>query len=222
MIVGVLLAAGASTRMGSPKPLVTTRGGSFLTRGVRHLWSACDQVVVVLGSNSKRIRESVELEFASLIERGELRQELAAAQRKGSKGFEVHFIDNVEWRKGMYHSARAGLKEAIREKPEAVLLLPVDHPIVKPATVSALAELIRAAITACPAKERATYAYAIVPRYRRHRGHPVAMSPALAAAVAKDTTAETLSDAIRRHARLVGYLDVSDPGVVRNVNRRGD
>ena len=29
-------------------------------------------------------------------------------------------------------------------------------------------------------------------------------------------------DSIRRHARLVGYLDVSDPGVVRNVNRRGD
>ena len=41
--------------MGSPKPLVMTRGGSFLARGIRHLWGACDQVVVVLGSNAERI-----------------------------------------------------------------------------------------------------------------------------------------------------------------------
>ena len=59
MMVGVLLAAGASSRMGSPKALMTTSGGSFLSRGIRHLWSACDQVIVVLGSNAARIRESL-------------------------------------------------------------------------------------------------------------------------------------------------------------------
>jgi CTP:molybdopterin cytidylyltransferase MocA len=222
MIVGVLLAAGASTRMGSPKPLVTTRGGSFLSRGVRHLWSACDQVVVVLGSNAKRIRESVELEFAHLVESGELHDELQRAHRHGADGLEVHFVENPDWRKGMYASVRLGLKEAMRAKPEAVLLLPVDHPIVKPRTVAALSEMIRAAIGACAVKERGTFAYALVPRYRKHRGHPVALSPALALAVAKDGTSDNLSDAIRSHARLVGYLDVLDAGVVRNVNRRGD
>jgi len=222
MMVGVLLAAGASTRMGSPKPLVLTRGGSFLARGIRHLWGACDQVIVVLGSNGKRIRESVEREFTGLVERGELHQELLAAHRHGAEGLEVHFIENPGWRHGMYASARVGLRAAVRAKPEAVLLLPVDHPIVKTRTIAALSDMIRAAVTACAPRERPGFSYALVPRYRRHRGHPVVLSPALAAAVARDADAENLSDAIRRHARLVGYMDVADAGVVRNVNRRGD
>jgi hypothetical protein len=46
----------------------------------------------------------------------------------------------------------------------------------------------------------------------------VALSPALAAAIVRDRIAENLSDAVRRSARLVGYLDTADPGVVRNVN----
>src|SRR5205814_9058622 len=137
-------------------------------------------------------------------------------------GLEVHFVENAEWRKGMYGSARIGLKDALHARPEAVLLMPVDHPIVKTKTITALADMIRAAMTACAAKERPRFSYALVPRYRKHRGHPIAMSPALVAAVAKDPSAENLSDAIRRHARLVGYLDVTDAGVVRNVNRRGD
>ncbi len=61
-----------------------------------------------------------------------------------------------------------------------------------------------------------------MPRHRRRRGHPLALSPALAAAIAADRQAEDLSDAVRRNARLVGYLDVDDPGVLRNVNRPGD
>jgi len=222
MVVGVLLAAGASTRMGSPKPLVPTRGGSFLSRGVRNLWSVCDQVVVVLGSQGAKVRDAVEREFAELAESGALQEEIEAAHRHGSDGLEVHFVENAEWRQGMYASVRLGLREAIRPKPEAVMLLPVDHPIVKPRTIAALGDMLKAATAACAAKERAAFAYALVPRYRRHRGHPVALTPALAAAIARDGDAENLSDAIRRSARLVGYLDVNDAGVTRNVNRRGD
>ena len=59
-------------------------------------------------------------------------------------------------------------------------------------------------------------------RHRHDRGHPLALSPALAGAIAADRKAKDLSDAVRRNARLVGYLDVDDPGVLRNVNRSGD
>jgi CTP:molybdopterin cytidylyltransferase MocA len=59
----------------------------------------------------------------------------------------------------------------------------------------------------------------VVPRYRRRRGHPVVLTAALADAIASDPKAEDLSDAIRRNARLIGYLDVRDAGVIRNVNR---
>ena len=63
-----------------------------------------------------------------------------------------------------------------------------------------------------------SFAYALVPRHRGWRGHPVALSAGLAAAIAKDRTARDLSDGIRRHARLVGYLDVADKGVTLNHN----
>ena len=63
MMVGVLLAAGASRRMGSAKALVKVRGQSFLMHGVRHLWAACDRVIVVLGSDAAAIRRAAEQEF---------------------------------------------------------------------------------------------------------------------------------------------------------------
>jgi molybdenum cofactor cytidylyltransferase len=224
MNVGVLLAAGASRRMGRAKPLVRAGGQSFFAHGVRHLWSACDAVVVVLGASARRIRAGVEGEFVRLVERGALHDDLQSAHRHGARGLEVRFVVNRAWRKGMLGSARLGLRAALRLKPETLLVLPVDHPAVKVATVRALAAAMKAALASYRGggSRRAGFAYALVPRYRRRRGHPVALSPALAQAVAGDRAARDLSDAVRRNARLVGYLDCHDAGVVRNRNRPGD
>jgi CTP:molybdopterin cytidylyltransferase MocA len=117
----------------------------------------------------------------------------------------------------------AGLRSALETAPEAVLVLPVDHPDVKPATILDLAVVMQQALGASRStKVRKAFSYALVPRHQRRRGHPVVLSPALALAVTKDAEAENLSDAVRRNARLVGYIDVKDPGVVRNRNRPGD
>ena len=218
MIAGVLLAAGASTRMGKDKALVRAGRSSFLVHGVRHLWMACDSVVVVLGANATEIRRRAESEFEALVEAGALREDLQYAHRHGAGGLEVHFVVNTRWKRGMYSSVRLGLREALALEPSGVMVLPVDHPDVKPVTVASLAQVLLQAIVACRAKERAAFSYALVPRHARRRGHPLALSPALAHAIAGDDGAEDLSDSVRRHARLVGYLDVSDPGVVRNHN----
>jgi CTP:molybdopterin cytidylyltransferase MocA len=224
MNVGVLLAAGASRRMGRTKSLVRTRGESFFAHGVRRLWAACDAVVVVLGADARRVRQAAEAEFVALVGHGALHDDLTRAHRHGATGLEVRFVVNRAWRRGMLGSARAGLAAASRLKPEAILLLPVDHPAVSPKTVQALAGAMRAAIGSYRggARRSSPFAYALVPRYRRSRGHPLALSPALARAVAADRGARDLSDAVRRNARLVGYLDCPDSGVVRNRNRPGD
>jgi CTP:molybdopterin cytidylyltransferase MocA len=220
--VGVLLAGGASRRMGSPKALARDGHASFMAHGIRHLWSACPCVVAVLGARADAIRRAVEEEFTRLAESGALQAQLGAA-RRGGGDFEVHFRKNPRWASGMLSSVRVGLREALSEKPSGILVLPVDHPSVEPRTVANLATVLDAAVASCrtPA-ERRSFRYAVVPRHRRLRGHPMAMSAALAAAILEDKAAHDLSDAVRRNARLVGYLDVSDPGVVRNVNRRGD
>jgi len=219
MMAGVLLAAGASTRMGSPKALVAEKGESFLARGIRHLWSCCNEVVVVLGSNAPVVRERIEEEFERMVRAGKLHQDLRRADRHGAAGLEVRFVVNRAWKKGMFRSVRVGLRESLRYRPEGILVLPVDHPQVKPGTVHALASVLRLALEACrSSRERNRFSYALVPRHRRRRGHPLALSAALARAVVKDAGAENLGDAVRRNARLVGFLDVPDAGVVTNRN----
>ncbi len=224
MNVGVMLAAGASRRMGRTKSLVRAAGQTYFAHGVRHLWSACDAVVVVLGADARRVRAAAEAEFVRLVKGGALHDDLQSAHRHGSPGLEVRFVVNRAWKKGMLGSARLGLRAALRMKPEAVMVLPVDHPAVRPATVRALAAAMKAVLASYrgAGSRRPGFAYALVPRYRRRRGHPVALSPALAKAVAGDLSAHDLSDALRRNARLVGYLDCHDAGVVRNRNRPGD
>jgi CTP:molybdopterin cytidylyltransferase MocA len=222
--VGVMLAAGASRRMGRSKALMPLRGRTFFAHGVRHLWSACDAVVVVLGADARRARAAVEEEFVRLVEAGVLHRDLQSAHRHGARGLEVRFVVNRAWRRGMLGSARLGMRAALRLKPESVLVLPVDHPSIKPATVRALAAAMKAALGAYRGggPKPSGFAYALVPRFRRRRGHPLALSPALAKAIVADAGATDLSDAVRRNARLVGYFDCGDSGVVRNRNRPGD
>jgi|SRR5262245_31212239 len=221
MIAGVLLAAGASQRMGSPKALVRSRGQSFLVRGVRGLWSACDRVLVVLGADAESIQERVSAEFGVLVEKGLLAPDLSGGP-KGRKGeLEVHFAVNSRWRQGMYSSARLGLAGVLAMKPRGILLQPVDHPEVSAATIQALGNMLLGALGSFGGKSSAAFPYALVPRHRGHRGHPVALSSALAAAIVRDVAARDLGDAIRRNARLVGYLDVGDRGILVNRNTPG-
>lgn len=218
MNVGVLLAAGASVRMGAPKANVKWKGRSFLTSGTLALWASCDHVVIVLGAKAREVREAAEAEFGALVARGALSPLVHAARDKGSRGLEASFVVNTRWARGMLSSAQFGIAEALRLKPGAVLVLPVDHPEVKPATVAQLGAMMSEALGAFGGRSREGFACALVPRCRGRRGHPLALSPALARAVARDRQARDLADAARRHARLIGYLDVADPGVVRNRN----
>ena len=223
MNVGVMLAAGASRRMGRPKALVGTRDGSFASHGIRTLWAACRSVVVVLGADANRVRQGIEEEFVRLVEEGGLDHDLIEAHRHETQDLQVHFAVNRAWRRGMYGSVREGLRQAVALRPEMVVVMPVDHPAVRPTTVRDLATVMGQALAAARApKVKSAFSYGLVPRFRRRRGHPIALSPALARAVARDDEAENLSDAVRRNARLVGFLDVKDAGVVRNVNAPGD
>ena len=219
MNVGVLLAAGASSRMGRPKALVRAHGQSFLAQGVRHLWAACDTVVAVLGAEARPIRTAAEAEFAALVESGALTSQLRARGGRRTRELELHFVEHRAWRQGMLSSARAGLAEAVALRARGVLVLPVDHPDVRPATVAQLAAMLEQALRAFGGRAAGTLAYALVPRHRGRRGHPLALSPALARAIVADRGAADLGDAVRRSARLVGYLDVADPGVLTNVTR---
>jgi CTP:molybdopterin cytidylyltransferase MocA len=118
MIVGIVLAGGASRRMGRPKALLDAGGESFLERAIGTLTAGgCDEVVVVLNSDDPEITELVPNAGARLTFGG---------------GIGTEQVDSL----------RAGL-QALPPETSAVVALPVDHPLVQARTVAALVEAFR-------------------------------------------------------------------------------
>jgi molybdenum cofactor cytidylyltransferase len=100
---GVVLAAGASSRMGSMKQLADIRGVPLLQHVVAASnASRLDQVVVVLGSDADRIRGSVDLGRARVVV-------------------------NLRFAEGMSTSVRAGFASLGPEVDRAVVIL-ADQP----------------------------------------------------------------------------------------------
>jgi molybdenum cofactor cytidylyltransferase len=108
---GLILAAGESRRMGSPKALLEYRGETFLDRLVRLFTARCSPVIVVLGAAADEIRNR-------------------AVQP-------CTFVVNPDYRSGMTGSMQCGLR-ALPADAEGVLFTLVDHPAVAPETIDAL------------------------------------------------------------------------------------
>jgi molybdenum cofactor cytidylyltransferase len=102
----VVLAAGASRRLGQPKQLVRVGGETLLRRTARLATEAgCCPVVVTLGFEAERMRT-----------------ELA--------GMAVHAVVNPNWQAGMGSSLACGVRAAVTQRPEVdgLLVLVCDQP----------------------------------------------------------------------------------------------
>jgi molybdenum cofactor cytidylyltransferase len=110
----IVLAAGASSRLGQPKQLVAIGGEALLVRTVRMAREAgCDPVIVVTGFDAERMCDAL--------------QDLP-----------VTLINNEDWQSGMGSSLRCGIMalEKLSRRPSNVLLLVCDQ-------VALSAELLR-------------------------------------------------------------------------------
>ena len=109
---GLLLAAGAGRRMGTPKALVTDEQGSWLVRGVELLQvGGCDRVTVVLGAEVARAG-------VVLVD------------------LDVSVVVADDWAEGMGASLRAGLRSLADSADEGVLVSLVDLPDLVPMVVA--------------------------------------------------------------------------------------
>ena len=110
-VAGLLLAAGAGTRMGTPKALLRDAAGvPFLDRTLGYLFEGgCDTVTVVLGAAA-----------------GEARELLAAAG--WDEDLAVSVVEAADWATGMGASLRAGLASLADSGTVAALVTLVDLP----------------------------------------------------------------------------------------------
>lgn len=118
----LILAAGSSSRMGTPKQLLQFRGLTLLRRAVlAALGAGCRPVFVVTGAHAEQTG-------------GELR------------GLDVREVFNARWAEGMASSVRAGVGALLETAPEtaAVVLLLCDQPYVTAEVVASLVAAHRA------------------------------------------------------------------------------
>ena len=83
-VAGVVLAAGASRRLGDLKQLVRLRGETLVERAVRVCREAgCDPVVVVLGASAAKVQEACSLQGAVVVLNEEWAEGMSASVRAG-------------------------------------------------------------------------------------------------------------------------------------------
>jgi molybdenum cofactor cytidylyltransferase len=114
----IMLAAGASTRMGTPKQLLTYQGQPLLRVMCEvALKSNLGRVVVVLGANEQRVKPEIE-------------------------NLPLDIVHNTEWETGMAGSIQCGLQKILEINPqsESVIFLLTDQPYLSVSLLERMAE----------------------------------------------------------------------------------
>lgn len=117
-IAVIILAAGQSLRLGSPKQLLKIKGTNLLQHSINAaVGSNADQVLLVLGSSAEDIKKQLNSDRITILE-------------------------NPDWESGMSSSIRCGLSNKISNNADiqAVILMVCDQPFV---SSDLLNELIR-------------------------------------------------------------------------------
>src|SRR5579862_2342765 len=112
---GVILAAGASSRMGTDKALLEFNGTSFLAGAINLLQSACDFVLVVTGGNTDLLRPAIYEHSAYLVV-------------------------NPNPERGQFSSLRLGLQAVLDRGRDTACVTLVDRPAASVDTLARLQE----------------------------------------------------------------------------------
>ncbi len=111
----IILAGGASTRMGSPKALLKIGEKTFLQHIVGELHSAnVSEIVIVLGADAEKIRATLDW-------------------------FDGDVVVNNDWQRGQLSSLITGINFLEKKNIDGVIVCPVDHPLISAKLISELA-----------------------------------------------------------------------------------
>jgi molybdenum cofactor cytidylyltransferase len=125
MNVAMLMAAGCSSRLGSPKQLLDWQSMPLIDWTIEHLEGAgCDGIVVVLGATPELICEQ-SIRLRKLV----ASSETFHAHEQPASAI-VKIVINEEWRDGQGTSLQAGIAAALKDFPglQKLLVCTCDQP----------------------------------------------------------------------------------------------
>lgn len=188
MTVGIVLAAGRSSRMGRPKAfLEVAPGTTFLGQLVKMAHEAGLTTVLVVGrSGDATLRAEVE--------------------RAGAG-----FVPNPDAERGQLSSVLAGLDAAHSAQLEAIVVMPVDMPLISAGVLRRLLEAVSSSTAAI-----------VRPVHRGRHGHPVVFRRAVFEELRQADPNEGARSIVRRDPARVLDVEVDDEGVAIDIDTPDD
>jgi CTP:molybdopterin cytidylyltransferase MocA len=192
VLSAVILAAGDSSRMGSPKAaLVTPDGLTFVTRIVVTLRDAgVDDLVIVTGRHHDAVIDAL------------ARDRLMPSPR---------VVRNPDPARGQLSSLLAGMDAVVSAGTDALMMTLVDVPLVRVSTVSAVIDAWR--------RSRAPI---VRPAIGDRHGHPVLFDRAVFDELRRAPLEAGAKVVVRAHESEIVNVPVDDEGCVRDVDTPSD
>jgi molybdenum cofactor cytidylyltransferase len=194
-VVALLLAAGESERMGTPKALLEWRGLPLLSYQLQQIQkSRINECVVVLGKDARALEP---------LTRSSMRP-----------GWKARSVFNPHYADGKCASIQAGLA-AIASPPDGILVASVDQPL-ESRLLNALLHAAESEWEKCEAAGKRTI---VVPAFHGRPGHPPLFGASLfAELMGISEESQGLKAVVRRSAARVMLMPWDDAGILLNLN----
>jgi molybdenum cofactor cytidylyltransferase len=192
MTIGIILAAGSSTRMGSPKALLPDPDGRpFVARLTRTFGAAgVTDIVIVTGIQHDAIVAAVATDRPTTY---------------------PSFFNNPKPERGQLSSLWIGLDAAARPEVEAILVTPVDIPMVHPSTIRQVVEAWQ--------MQRAPV---VRPAVGVRHGHPVLFDRSLFDELRRAPLDQGARAVVHAYADRIVNVPVEDEGCLVDVDTPAD
>lgn len=189
-ICGVILSAGASSRMGRDKALLpwppaANSGETLLSASIEILKPFTECIIVVAGRNLEALIPVALAHGASIVQ-------------------------NIAPERGQFSSLQVGLREAIARGLDAAMITLVDSPPLSAASMQKL--------TIAFSKALARGHWGVAPEHDGKRGHPLFAGRALIDAFVAAPVTSNAREVKHRFAQLIETIPVSDALFTIDVN----